>query len=99
MDARLEAGVLRLPPGMREGFLLYVRHGVRPGHFLLAILSNDLAEACKRADPDNQRALYDYFYVLHNYTPSECWGQPSAVNAWITKGQELRREHTSESAL
>jgi len=97
MDARLDVEVLRLPLHMREGFLLYVRHGYAPGHFLVAILSNDLAEACARADAENQRLLFDYVYVLHNYCPSGCWGSRDAVAEWAEKGRELRREQFAEA--
>lgn len=91
MDARLEREVLRLPVHMREGILDYVRYGVPPGHFLLAILTNDLRQACARADLDNQRALYDYVFVLHNYAPAGCWGDVEHVKAWIEQGRELRQ--------
>lgn len=98
MDAKLDAEVLRLPLHMREGFLAYVRYGVPPGHFLLAILSNDLAEACARADLDNQRALYDYVHVLHNFAPADCWGGPAAIKDWIANGAALRRGQMAEAS-
>lgn len=97
MDARLDAEVLRLPLDMRDGFTNYVRYGVPPGHFLLAILSNDLAEACGRADLDNRYRLFDYVFVLHNHVPAECWGDAEAVREWIAKGAELRRELMAEA--
>lgn len=93
MDARLDLEVLRLPVHVREGFLMYVRYGVPPGHFLLAVLSNDLREACARADEENRYALFDYVYLLHNYAPGDSYGSVQAVKEWIAKGMALRREH------
>lgn len=91
MDARLTQEIARIPEQCRDGLLDYLRYGVPPGHFLLAILTNDLAAACARADDANQRALYDYIYVLYNDAPSEAWGSVDKVKAWITRGMELRR--------
>jgi hypothetical protein len=91
MDAQLEANLHRIPFYMRDGLADYIRFGQPPGHFLLAVLCNDLKEACGRADETNQRALYDYVYVLANYAPMGCWGDADKVRAWIQKGSEARR--------
>lgn len=90
MDKRLDIAVTRLPQYMREGLLAYLRTGRPPGHFLLAVLSNDLAEACARADEENRRALYDYIFVLVNTAPSAAWGSPERVAAWVEQGRALR---------
>lgn len=89
--AKLELSMSRVPEHCRQGLIDYLRYGLPPGHFLQAVLSNDLREACGRADERNQRALYDYVYVLYNYAPSEAWGSPERVSAWIQKGAEMRR--------
>lgn len=91
MDVRLEQSVRRLPEHCRDGLLLYLRYGVPPGSFLQAVLSNDLGGACARADETNQRALYDYVFVLYNEAPTMAWGSPERVKAWIEAGMELRR--------
>jgi len=75
--------------------LNYALYGVPPGSFLQAVLSNDLVEACNRADHQNQRALYDYVYVLYNAMPSAAWGSPEKVRAWIDAGIDLRRQEAS----
>lgn len=90
-DALLTRAVERLPERMREGFLLFVRFGVPPGSFLQSVLSNDLREACRRADPVNAQALHEYIVILVNYAPADCWGSREAVRAWIDKGMKLRR--------
>lgn len=96
MDARLKQSVSILPEHCRQGLLDYLRFGVPPGHFLLAVLANDLAEACARADDVNQRALYDYVYVLYNDAPGTSWGSPAKVQEWIERGMQTRRDALAE---
>lgn len=91
MEAHLERAVLRLPESCREGLLLYLRFGLRPGTFLTAVLSNDLKGACASADDVNKLALYDYVFVLYNCAPLAAWGSPEAVTDWIQRGTELRQ--------
>jgi hypothetical protein len=92
MDAQLDEAVQRLPEHMREGLLAYLRYGRPPGHFLQAVLSNDLFDAAARADHDNQRALYDYVFVLYNYAPSTAFGSRQKVAEWIAAGNKLGAE-------
>jgi hypothetical protein len=92
MDAKLEQYIGMIPEHCRQGLLDYLRYGVPPGHFLQAVLSNDLAEACGRADSTNQRALFEYVFVLYNYAPGAAWGSPEKVKAWIQRGLDVRRE-------
>jgi len=90
MEAPLARAVLRLPESCREGLLLYLRFGLRPGTFLTAVLSNDLRGACAAADEVNRLALYDYVYVLYNCAPLAAWGSPELVADWIQRGTEMR---------
>jgi hypothetical protein len=78
-----------LPEYMREGFLAYLHLGRPVGHFLTAVLSNDLLEACNRGDEANKRALADYVFVLVNYAPSTAWGSAEKVAAWAEAGRQL----------
>jgi hypothetical protein len=71
-----------IPYHMQEGILNWIFEGVPTGHFLSAVLSNDLKEACKRADSMNSRLIYDYVYFLYNYAPMGCWGSEEKVAAW-----------------
>jgi hypothetical protein len=97
MAAALERHIIRIPTHCREGFLAYLQYGQRPGSFLLAVLSNDLAEACARADDDNRPALYDYVFLLTNYAPSDAWGSPSRVSDWIERGRELAARRLADA--
>jgi hypothetical protein len=79
-----------IPLHMHDGYIRYLMEGIKPGHFLMAVLSNDLREACARGDLENQRALYQHVYFLFNYCPGHCWGSPESVNEWISIHQAQR---------
>lgn len=70
---------------MMDGLQRYIRHGVQPGQFLMAVLSNDLKEACARADLGNMRNLPAYVAYLYNKAPAPCWGSPEKVLAWLAR--------------
>jgi hypothetical protein len=72
-----------VPEHTHDGYVRYIRHGIRPGHFLTAVLENDLSEACARADEPNRRAFVEHVQFLYNAAPSSCWGSPDRVAKWI----------------
>ena len=41
------------------------------GHFLTAVVRNDLCEACFKADSTNLKALKMYALFLHNHLPAD----------------------------
>lgn len=61
----------------------YVKHGIQPGDFLYAVLTNDLFGAFGHADWENLRAMYEIVSYLYNDTPANCWGSPAIVRAWM----------------
>lgn len=73
----------RLPEHIRDGLENYIEHHRAVGHFLTAVLSNDLLEACARADQTNRYRLFDIVDWLYNEAPSVCWGSPEKVGAWL----------------
>ena len=78
-----------IPCHMVGGLRRYVEHGIEPGDFLIAVLSNNLMEALKRADDTNINRLPDYGMWLYNCAPRDCYGSPEAVAMWIAhKGLE-----------
>ena len=81
-----EADWSLIPERMIGGMRRYLEHGIPPGDFLTAILSNDLREACMRADEENQRLIFAYVKFLYNYAPAGSWGSPQNYNAWIKLG-------------
>lgn len=75
-----------IPYHMREGVRLYIEHGVMTGSFQTALMSNDLRGACEAADDINRHCLFDYCRFLYCDAPSECWGSPGKVSAWMARG-------------
>lgn len=69
----------------REALEYYVNEGLRPGNFLYAVLCNDLREAVAYADPYNYRNIGDIVNYIYHHLPSECWGSPKKVQAWLNK--------------
>lgn len=79
----IEDGRHLVPEHMWGGVERYYLLGVAPGHFLNALLSNDLMEAFKRADDLNVAAMHDWVRFLYNFTPSQSFGSPERVRAWL----------------
>jgi hypothetical protein len=75
-----------LPEYMREGMQQWIERGFATGHFLCAVLRNDLRGAIERADEENVRRLKDYVVYLYNYAPTGCWGSPARFDDWEAKG-------------
>ena len=75
----------QIPPHMREHIRAYVEERRPVGHFLTALLSNDLKNATLRADDENRAALTDWVGFLYEYAPSNCWGSPEIVEAWLAE--------------
>jgi hypothetical protein len=88
---RLQEGRTRYEPGaIRDDVLwaitCWVVEGRLPGHFLQAVLRNDLGDALGRADGHNVRYLGAIYGLLYNRAPSACFGSPGAVDAWQQRG-------------
>lgn len=69
----------------------YIERHEPVGHFLTALLSNDLREAWTRADASNARLLHVYVAYLNQHAPSECWGSPRKIEAWLAAGPHVCR--------
>ena len=50
----------RAPNNSGDSFQRFIEEGVPTGSFLEALLSNDLAQACARADYINQSLIFEY---------------------------------------
>jgi hypothetical protein len=73
---------MRVPMGLRSGIERYVEQGILPGHFLRAIISNDLKDAVQRADDDNLFMLAVYVAFFYNKCPMTCWGSKEKMLEW-----------------
>jgi hypothetical protein len=73
-----------IPDTLQPGLERYLKHRIRPGGFLSAILENDLAMAVLRADsPRNERAIADIVRFLNHEASASAWGSREAVDAWV----------------
>lgn len=81
---------------MIGGIKRYVERGIPPGHFLTALLSNDLMGAVGRADEENLAALTRWAIFIRWELPSGCHGSPERVKDWIEQrgleGLELEEQ-------
>lgn len=75
-----------VPEHCRHSILIWVMEGRLGGHFLEAMLSNDLMKTFQYADGPNSRAMDSWTKYLYNYTPSGCWGSTEKVTEWANKG-------------
>lgn len=93
MDGNLERGLdeTRVPDHLRDGLIMYLRHGCPPGHFLHAVLSNNLVESISRADNESERGLGNVVRFLYNFAPSAAWGSHDRVIKWLSSWEEFRR--------
>lgn len=73
---------MTIPEHMVGGLIRYLEDGMIPGHFLSAILMNDLYGAVRAADDINIRRLPDFVNALYNYAPAGSWGSPEKVKLW-----------------
>ena len=90
---RGEALRIGIPRDMSEGLIEYILLGRPVGHFLTAVLENNLREACNRADERNQKLIYQYVFFLYNYAPVGAWGSEENVETWKKhRGFEFEEE-------
>lgn len=86
MDSLNTANWSLIPEYMHSGMRRWIERGIVPGHFLTAVLTNDLREAVARADDTNRSLLANYIIFLSSYAPIGCWGSPENVKEWNRSG-------------
>lgn len=82
-QARAHSEYCRIPEQVLLGLYAYVEHRQAPGHFLQAVLSNDLFEAIGRADKEAVAALRELVVFIHMEVRSDCHGSRQKVGAWL----------------
>jgi len=85
--AKLEAS--GIPSYMHGGVIRYFESGIPPGHFLSAVLNNDLKEAISRADAHNMTELSKYVIFFYNNAPAGSWGHANATRDWYKKFEKV----------
>ncbi len=71
-----------IEPRFKQSIDYYVQHGCQPGHFLTAVLENDLVGAFGRADYEAMENLKHIIAYCYNKIPSDCWGSKERVSQW-----------------
>lgn len=82
---------------MNKSLELYINHGCDPGHFLKAVLSNDLFDAVGRADIHSTIFLPLIVSYIYNELPSGCHGSREIVKDWMKLKQEEMKNREEES--
>ncbi len=72
-----------IPQRILDGLSRYIKDHIPTGHFLHAVLTNDLTEAVGRADDECILALPAIVKWLYNEAPGTCWGSPEKVKQWL----------------
>lgn len=75
-----------IPEQFRGGIQRYIQYGTAPGHFLTAVLENNLTEVINRADANALDSLATIVRWLYNEAPGGSWGSPEAVKKMIRQG-------------
>jgi len=77
-------------PQMMGAIRRYIDEGLEPGDFLTAVICNDLAEACGRADEENLRNLPAFVAYFYNEAARGSWGSKERMAYWVEKKRKER---------
>lgn len=80
-----------LPEQSKESLYNYFVHGLEPGGFMTAVLTNDLYSAVGRADFVNIDIIPEYAQWLVNRAPRGSYGDGDTVQGWLSKNQHFER--------
>jgi len=71
-----------VPDHIKQAMIDYYLYNQPVGHFLTAVLKNDLKGALGRADAHNRRNLFSIVKFAYNELPATCWGDEETVDNW-----------------
>ena len=74
---------------------LYVNEGIRPGDFLMSVLSNNLWGVMARADENSLYLLRSIYNYIYNDVRGDCWGSPEKVQVWLTRHEFMKENSIS----
>jgi len=80
--ARAHPQYSKIPEVVLDGLYRFVEHGTPSGHFLTAVLVNDLFEAICRGDKESLVALPELVTFIHCEVPSICYKTRERVDRW-----------------
>lgn len=78
---------------IKESLARYIEHRIPCGGFLMAVLRNDLVDACGRADSINKHRIYDIVAYCYNSIPGISWGSPEKVNSWLKNEDNIKNDN------
>ena len=84
----------KLPTNLQDGMQRYIENGFQTGHFLKAVLSNDLFGAVSRADNQNIKLIPDIVRWMHWEIPAPAWGSQEKVKSWEDSFKLLEEKQT-----
>lgn len=70
---------------MLDAIKRYIEHGIEPGSFLTAIITNNLNSAVAYADDENIKNIPAFVSYFYNHAPSNCWGSIDNMDGWMIK--------------
>lgn len=77
----------------------YLNHGIEPGSFLTAVLSNDLKGAVMRADATNLHRLDQIVGYIYHHLPAHAWGSPTQLEIWKRIVKDHKAKMAREASL
>lgn len=80
-----------IPKNIYDGIKNHVENRIPAGHFVTAVLENNLSEALAYADPTSLAHLKTIAQFIFNDIPSTAWGSPEAVKKWLENGDNGER--------
>lgn len=81
--ARQHAEYSRIPEQILRSIYGYVEYRQATGHFLNAVLTNNLYDAIARADKESLAALREIVTFVHMEVRSDCYGSKEKVQDWL----------------
>lgn len=74
------------PEKFRGGVQRFLEERIAPGHFLRAVLENDLSRAIGYADAESVKLLPILVSFVYNTLPTGAWGDKEKVAKWLAGG-------------
>lgn len=72
-----------IPESTMKSLVNYRDKRIPTGGFLHAVLTNNLVEACARADVYNRTCLHEIVMFVYNELLHDSWGSEDRVAAWL----------------
>jgi hypothetical protein len=82
--ARSDVDYSKVPvPHMKDAVRRYIESRIPPGHFLTAIITNDLRGAVQYGDQENLKNLAEWARFFYNEVPAIAWGDHDTFMEYI----------------